>query len=283
MSVAVVGPPPPPSPPVPPGGGTGIQPRRNGQDAPQSLNMDPYNLRAEELALEDCTLGHEVRRVWSEKEMVVSFGGRHFPGTPDGMFESWDGALICVQVVRVPLLSELTPHEVHTTLAQTVLTKVVKSQAWLQASQVVPNDFVIFCWLPFSISEEATANAEELMRDVRALDSRFSLRLRVPNAGDALFPARFACNHDIDRQRSRGATLSDVSTFNGTYESNESDEDDECQWDITWGWCEDFDSAAMSPTAISPAGDKSDGESECEITWDLTWDFNDMSKVLENG
>ena len=53
----------------------------------------------------DCCLGLEIRRTWSEQELVRSFGGRMPPGTPDGMFETWDGTLTCVQVVRVPLVS----------------------------------------------------------------------------------------------------------------------------------------------------------------------------------
>eukprot|EP00928_Gymnodinium_smaydae_P027835 TRINITY_DN21398_c0_g4_i1.p1 TRINITY_DN21398_c0_g4~~TRINITY_DN21398_c0_g4_i1.p1 ORF type:complete len:338 (-),score=39.29 TRINITY_DN21398_c0_g4_i1:81-1094(-) len=253
---------------------------RSSQAAVESLNSDPYNLRAEELALKDCTLGQEVRRTWSEKEMVCSFDGRLFPGTPDGMYESWDGALTCVQVVRVPLLSELTPQEVQTTLAQTVLTKVVKSQAWLRASHVVPNDFIIFCWLPFPIPDEATAHAEALMCQVQELDPRFSLRLRVPNEGDALFPARFACNHDVETQRLRGASWSDVATYTGTNEDTLDDSDDECLWDITWAWGDDIDDAVMSPTQSSSTGGDSD-ETEFEGEWDITWDWNDMYK--DNG
>ena len=36
--------------------------------------------------------------------MVCSFAGGEIPGTPDGMFETSDGTLHCVQVVRVPVL-----------------------------------------------------------------------------------------------------------------------------------------------------------------------------------
>jgi len=64
----------------------------------------------------DCTQGVEVRRTWSEREMVRSFGGQISPGTPDGMFESWDGTLTCVQVVRVPLTTELSLEGVQETL-----------------------------------------------------------------------------------------------------------------------------------------------------------------------
>lgn len=199
-----------------------------------SLNPDPYNLRAEELAIEDCSIGVEIRRTWSEQEMVRSFNGGHIPGTPDGMFESWDGALTCVQVVRVPLLRELDAEARYETLAQTIITKVVKSQAWLRATLVTPSDFVIFCWLPFAVSDAVSQRAHALMDEVRTLDPRFSLRLRVPSKAKDLFPARFASNHDLQVQRLRGHSWSEVATYNGSDES--SDDDDEFVWDI---WAED--------------------------------------------
>lgn len=240
----------------------------------ESLNSDPHNLRAEELALEDCAQGVEVRRTWSEKEMVRSFDGRHFPGTPDGMFENWDGALTCVQVVRVPLIPELSLDGMHETLAHTILTKVVKSQQWLRASHVVPEDFVIFCWLPFTVAQEVVDVAERLMEHVREMDQRFSLRLRVPAEASALFPALFASNHDIDRQKTRGFSWSDVSTYTG---DEESEEDDEVAWDITWGW-DDDDQSCGSPTSGSGGAmqaqegeEEVDSEEEWEWEWDITW------------
>lgn len=206
--------------------------------ASESLNTDPYNTRAEEQALMDCTLGVEVRRTWSEKEMVRSIDGRYFPSTPDGMFETWDGSLICVQVVRVPLVLDLSPDAIFDTLAQTVLAKVVKSQSWLCASHVVPQDIVIFCWLPFPISDSVAESAYHLMQQVRIRDPRFSLRLRVPAEANALFPALFACNHEY-RQRSRIFSSSDVATAG----SDTEDDDEACSWDITWLWEQDFETA----------------------------------------
>jgi len=235
-----------------------------------SLNTDPYNLRAEELALEDCAHGVEIRRTWSEQEMVRSFDGRHFPGTPDGMFESWDGALTCVQVVRVPLVRELSLDGMHETLAHTMLTKVVKSQQWLRASHVVPQDFVIFCWLPFSVEQEVVDRAEALMERVRDLDSRFSLRLRVPAEARALFPALFASNHEFQQQRCRGFSWSDVSTYTGSEESDE--EDEEVAWDITWGWEEDCcDTPTPSSTKDGLEEVEEDSQEEWECEWDITW------------
>lgn len=194
-----------------------------------SLNEDPYNMRAEELAINDCSLGVEVRRTWSETEMVRSFNGGHIPGTPDGMFESWEGALTCVQVVRVPLVRELDADGMYETLAQTIITKVVKSQQWLHATSVTPGDFIIFCWLPFAVSDAVAVRAHALMEDVRSLDPRFSLRLRVPSEPHSLFPVLFACNHDVKVQRERGHTWSDVATYSGSDQASDEAED------IVWG------------------------------------------------
>lgn len=226
----------------------------------ESLNSDPYNLRAEEQALRDCTLGVEVRRTWCETEMVRSIDGRHFPGTPDGMFETWDGILTCVQVVRVPLVPRLSPDAMMETLAQTVLTKVVKSQQWLCASHVVPADFVIFCWLPFPIPDAVAAAAEELMLHVRVRDPRFSLRLRVPAEADALFPALFASNHEAHSQkRTRVYSWSDVATAGS---DTESDDEDACSWDITWMWDEDW---ARALEAEEGSGEQDDEGSVCSV------------------
>jgi len=48
-------------------------------------------------------LGPEVRRTYSEQQVVCSFGGCLLPGTLDGMVECWDGALTCVQVFKATL------------------------------------------------------------------------------------------------------------------------------------------------------------------------------------
>uniref|UniRef100_A0A7S3RSV5 Uncharacterized protein n=1 Tax=Strombidinopsis acuminata TaxID=141414 RepID=A0A7S3RSV5_9SPIT len=238
-----------------------------------SLNSDPYNLRAEELALQECTLGLEIRRTWQEPEMVRSFDGRHFPGTPDGMFETWDGALTCVQVVRVPLLLEYGLSSLKETLAQTVLTKVVKSQQWLSASHIVPQDFVIFCWLPFAIPEDVSEHAETLMQRVRKLDPRFSLRLRLPAKAGALFPAMFATSA---RER-RKILESDVSTYTG---SEDGDDDDELlPWDITWGWDQELEEPPQDAPEVGAGEGCSRDESDGEEAWDvfsLTWPDVDL-------
>jgi hypothetical protein len=125
------------------------------------LNHDPFNLRAEELALEDVVGDRDVRRTWTEAELVRSFAGQLTPGTPDGMVELWDASVICVQ-------------------------------AWLRHTQVMPQEFVIFAWLPFSVDGAVLAHAEALIARVRTeKDSRFTLRLRLPEDVEALFPVLF--------------------------------------------------------------------------------------------
>lgn len=229
-------------------------------------------MRAEELAMEDCTLGVEVRRAWSETEMVCSFGGSTFPGTPDGMFESWDGTLTCVQVVRVPLVFGQTLATMQSTLAHTVLTKVVKSQGWLRATHVVPNDFIIFCWLPFPVASAVAELAQATIQQVRELDPRFSLRLRVPAQVNALFPALFACNHDVETQKTRGYSWSDVATYSGS--DAEVGEDEECVWDITWGWDEDLSFTRDEQQDGGAAEEEAEADDEeLDWGWDITWDW----------
>jgi len=237
-----------------------------------------------------------VRRNWSETELVRSFGGQLFPGTPDGMFESWDGVLTCVQVVRVPLVPDMSLDCMQDTLAQTVLCKVVKSQQWLRAVHVVPQDFVIFCWLPFTVDELVTDHAQLLMERVRQLDPRFSLRLRVPALPGALFPARFASTSRSEA-RSRSVSESDVSPYIG---DEESDDEEARDWDITWDWEADWTAAegeqercgedvkseggdterVALPEGHVEVGVVAAWEMECDITWgwDLDWTVSSVQR-----
>jgi hypothetical protein len=206
----------------------------------KSLNLDPYNLQSEELALAECMQGFDVRRIWSEQELVRSFGGQQSPGTPDGMFEKWDGVLTCVQVVRVPLVLGMSPAIMEHVLAQTVLCKVVKSQQWLRSVHASPNEFIIFCWLPFPVASSIADYADTLMHRVQQLDWRFSLRLRVPALPGALFPTQFATTKRSEA-KARSVSESEVSRYSGE-ETESSDDDDElCNWDITWTWEDEGD------------------------------------------
>jgi hypothetical protein len=237
-----------------------------GHAAPQSLNNDPFNVRAEELAMQECTTGIEVRRVWTELEMVRSFGGKMSPGTPDGMFESWDGDLTCVQVVRVPLVVDTDVIIMQDTLVHTVITKVVKSQSWLRFSCYSPCEFIIFCWLPFSVSSAVTDCAELLMKRVRLLDHRFSLRLRTPDEPSSLFPALFA-RHQNHNARARSFTESDISTYQNSDHNHEELEEDFLDWDITWGWnCE---STEPLPVCSEAASNNSVDDDDFVCEWNL--------------
>jgi len=239
-----------------------------------SLNADPYNLRSEELAVAECARGVEVRRTWSEQEMVRGFGGNIFPGTPDGVFESWDGALTCVQVVRVPLIAGMNSFQMQETLQRIILTKVVKSQQWLRVCHVVPDDFVIFCWLPFVVPDAVVEDAHSLMERVRVLDPRFSLRLRVPAEPGALFPALFA---SVSQSRKmalpcRSVSESDVTAF--TMCDDSSDQEDCLEWDLTWCW----DSELPGLSGENQEGEEkvhSGGEEseDAEMEWDITWEW----------
>jgi len=245
-----------------------LHPRPN-----SSLNMDPHNIMAEELAIADCCQGVEVRRMWAETEMVRTFGGHQFPGTPDGMFEDWCGVLTCVQVVRVPLVSEMNSLCMQETLAQILLAKIVKSQTWLRATQCSPHDFVIFCWLPFSVPRSVVDSAEALMKRIRELDGRFSLRLRVPASPGALFPALFASNHS--GKVGTSLSCSDVAT----YGESEDEESDYPEWDITWEWEEEQNQQQEARDVVDNVDTKEVKELErhvadsdaWECEWDITW------------
>lgn len=208
------------------------------------LNNDPMTLRSEELALEECMRGIDVRRTWSEKELVHSFGGGICPGTPDGMFEDWSSALTCVQVVRVPLHDNMTPEEVEDTMYSTVLTKVVKSQNWMKSTQILPTNFVIFCWLPRSAAgcyanacgESCGARVEALTEQLRKEGWPFYVKLCVPADPGELFPAMFAFQYSgragrASDLRARKSCISEanLSTFDPTdFES----ENELVEWDI---------------------------------------------------
>mmetsp|Transcript_19014 Transcript_19014/g.28573 ORF Transcript_19014/g.28573 Transcript_19014/m.28573 type:complete len:291 (-) Transcript_19014:280-1152(-) len=229
-----------------------------------TLNDDPYNKKAEEMAVAECAQGVKVSRVWSEQELVRSFSGRMFPGTPDGMFESAQGDITCVQVVRVPIIVHMTPTQMETALRDTVLAKVEKSQQWLRACRCEPANFVIFCWLPFAVPESVMSVTFELMDRVRCKDRRFSLKLRVPPDPADLFPTRFAA-HVIDygfERRRRTVSESDITVYTGSDLDSE-EEDDLCSWDITWDW-----GLSESCTPCSSECETSD-----ESNWDITWEW----------
>jgi hypothetical protein len=165
--------------------------------AAQRLNNDLRNSKAEARAMGECTLGLEVKRTWYENEMVCHLGGRVMPGTPDGAWESGDGTLTCVQVVRVPIVAEFTEEKLCTTLITTISRKTYKSKVWLDVSNFDPEDFIIFCWLPFEIPESVVRRAEQ------TVNPRFTLKMRVPPKKDDVFPKLFALHQKTASRRRR--------------------------------------------------------------------------------
>lgn len=171
----------------------GHRKKKHSAVAGNSLNNDPFNVRAEQVAMQECMRGLEdqVRREWAEQELVRTFGGSMGPGTPDGMFDLHTGDLYCVQVVRVPLTLNMTTKEQEQVLRQTVLDKLVKSQMWMKASQTMPHEFIIFCWCQHW-PKTAGNIVQDLIDRVRSDGWPFKLRLMVPTDPGALFPAKFA-------------------------------------------------------------------------------------------
>eukprot|EP00930_Biecheleria_cincta_P085108 TRINITY_DN74530_c0_g1_i1.p1 TRINITY_DN74530_c0_g1~~TRINITY_DN74530_c0_g1_i1.p1 ORF type:complete len:440 (-),score=68.06 TRINITY_DN74530_c0_g1_i1:97-1416(-) len=173
----------------------------------KTLNEDPYNVRAEQLAMEHCKCGFNVTEELTETDMVVSSCGSLIPGTPDGGFRDSTGLLRLVQVVRVPLLPGMDADEVGDILYETVLAKIVKSQAWMKQTGTIPHDFVIFCWLPPVGAHEVCLKQSEslfwteaLMWNVQFGGWPFSLMIQVPVNPSAIFPDLFGRrNHDRKR------------------------------------------------------------------------------------
>jgi len=177
-----------------------------------SLNMDPYNARAEQLAMQECMSGLHVRCEWSEQQMVKTFGGSMVPGTPDGMFEEWNGDLTCVQVVRVPITSNMTHEAQEDVIYHTVLDKLVKSQQWMKATRTVPHEFVIFCWCQ-GWPETTGDRVQELIEQVRKEGWPFMLKLMVPTEPGELFHVKFA----YQRAGREGGELSQSKVRSGKY------------------------------------------------------------------
>jgi len=166
----------------------------------QNLNGDPHNVKSEQLAMEYCmnSFGVINGSELSELDLLSSSCGCHIPGTPDGGFTDSNGHLRLVQVVRVPLLPGMDTDECGEVLFDTVLTKIVKSQAWMKQTGVLPYDFNIFCWLPAAASCEACITegdtslwTEALMWNVRDGGWPFSLTVKVAPDPEGMFPIHF--------------------------------------------------------------------------------------------
>jgi len=178
----------------------------------KTLNEDPFNVRAEKLAMDYCKHGFNVKKELFEVDLVVDSCGNLVPGTPDGGFRDTKDFFRLVQVVRVPLRPDLDAEEAADILYDTVLTKIVKSQAWMKHTGEIPDDFVIFCWLPPVGAYKACAEdleksdvlvwLEALMYNVRKGEWPFSLIVQVPEEPGGIFPARFGNALNWKRNRS---------------------------------------------------------------------------------
>eukprot|EP00931_Biecheleriopsis_adriatica_P120961 TRINITY_DN96049_c0_g1_i1.p1 TRINITY_DN96049_c0_g1~~TRINITY_DN96049_c0_g1_i1.p1 ORF type:complete len:416 (-),score=79.26 TRINITY_DN96049_c0_g1_i1:97-1194(-) len=148
--------------------------------------------------MEHCKQGFDVTRELSETQLVTTSCGSMIPGTPDGGFVDSNGLLRLVQVVRVPLLPEMSVDEVEDVLYRTVLAKIVKSQAWMKQTCTIPHEFIIFCWLPpvgaYEVcieQSEALLWTEALISNVQSGGWPFSLVIEVPKDPGGIFPANF--------------------------------------------------------------------------------------------
>jgi len=200
-------------------------------------------------------------RRWSEQEMVCKFGGAMEAGTPDGMFEDTRGALTCVQVVRAPVLSGMNSEAVRQVVYMTVLGKIWKSIKWMKSARIIPNDFVIFCWVPHLCVQSSTrwckasvriariarhvgvigvaeldcaVPAKALIRRVSRSGWPFSLELAVAGEPEALFPVRFGYRHLGHKDRASATQLSeaDISAFVPEDFESDSESDGECLFDL---------------------------------------------------
>lgn len=214
----------------------------------QTLNEDPSNVLAEQLAMQRCMQGFDVVQEMSEVELLVTSCGHMIPGTPDGGFIDSDGLMRLIQVVRVPLLPGMDADEVADTLHDTVLTKIVKSQAWMKQTGILPHDFVIFCWLPpvgaYEVCMEqsdAMLWTEALMSNVRSGGWPFSLRVETPPDPADMFPTFFAKN-----SRERKSFLSGLCYHLNAADFDANDEDEAMQWDL---FDEDFEELHDEGTA----------------------------------
>merc|ERR1711972_172591 len=171
------------------------------------------------------------------------------PGTPDGMFEDWNGDITCVQVVRVPVTQAMDMHEVSNVLYQTVLAKIHKSEAWLEATKNRPRYFIIFCWLPYrpeGYTEFSGHRTQALLERRRSIGWPFYVRAMVADKSDELFPAKFAFHqtcqegHDDNSQqghrasssKKKGKSISEADLSTADPSSFDDEDEDPLLWDI---------------------------------------------------
>jgi hypothetical protein len=212
--------------------------------------------------MEQCQQGfHNVEELF-EADMVSTSCGCHAPGTPDGGFRDSAGLLRLVQVVRVPLLPGMDADEAAEILYDTVLTKIVKSQAWMKQTGILPHDFIIFCWLPaveaskvFTQETDALLWTEALMWNVRSGGWPFSLRVETPIDPGGLFPRSFGTNSLFKNQsiRSKMQSYQDaLSCFLNPQDFEDEDDDEAMEWCL---FGEDLEEATDQHTIVDEPTD----------------------------
>lgn len=63
---------------------------------------------------------------------------------------------------------------------------------WMKSTHTVPDEFIIFLWLPFQTMEGTGEKAQALIEKCRQHGWPFVLRCKVPAEPGALFPLMFA-------------------------------------------------------------------------------------------
>jgi len=194
----------------------------------QTLNADPFNVLAEELAMEHCKQGYDIapEDCLCETDMVITSCGSLIPGTPDGGFYDAQGLLMLVQVVRVPLLPAMGVEEVADILYNTVLVKIVKSQEWMRQTGKLPHEFIIFCWLPPVGAYQACLEQSDALLWTEALVWPFTLRVEVPPEPGGIFPACFGMSN-YGKKTSFGEVHYFLNPSDFTH-----DDDDETEWNL---------------------------------------------------
>merc|ERR1719215_247093 len=122
----------------------------------------------------------------------------------------------------------MAPDAVDDVIYATVLQKVCKSQSYMRATHLLPENFVIFCWLPpLAYPEHTAERSEALMKRLRSGGWPFYLKLMAPSDPGELFPAKFAFHlwgraGQASDLRTRAISEADLSTFDPTdFESDE--------------------------------------------------------------
>lgn len=136
----------------------------------------------------------------------------------------------------MPLLPEMHAGIVGDVLYDTVLTKIVKSQMWMKATRTIPDEFVIFCWLPpvgayqaCLKQSEAFLWTEALIENVRLGGWPFRLKVMVPLDPGSIFPTQFGLNND---KRDKKHHANDICYFVNANDFEEAEDEEHIEWNL---------------------------------------------------